>query len=109
MKRRLLDDSLWFYHQDGGRFYPWLRHSNHHGSTSFFVSEGSNHIADAIPVATVQELLAEVFIRGRSIWLFDGGKRTGLYRVGQRALVGWGGSPEVVDHARRLGAPAPSP
>ena len=37
MKRTLIDDSLWFIHKDGGRFYPWLRYSKHHRLRSFWV------------------------------------------------------------------------
>ena len=86
MKRALIDDSLWFVHKDGGRFYPWIRHSKHHGRSGFWVSDGSNLIEDAIPVATIADLLVEVFSRGRSVWLFDNAERTGLYRFRHDAL-----------------------
>ena len=72
MKRTLIDDSLWFIHKDGCRFYPWFRYSKQHRLRSFWVSDGSNLIRDATPVATVAELVTEVFSRGRSVWLFDG-------------------------------------
>lgn len=111
MKRELVDVSLWFHHSDGSRFYPWLRLSKHHGYSSFWVSEGSNHIADAISVATVSELVEEVFSKGRSIWLCDGGSpgKCGLYRYGARVIRGWGGSEKVASLARRAGAPLPMP
>ena len=72
MKRGLIDDSLWFHHSDGSRFYPWIRFSKRHGYSSFWVSEGSNHIADATSISTVAELVQEVFAKGRRIWLCDG-------------------------------------
>lgn len=106
MKRTLIDDSLWFIHKDGGRFYPWLRYSKHHRLRSFWVSDGSNLIQDATPVATVAELVTEVFSRGRSVWLFDGDKRGGLYRYGHDAIQGWGATDEVIALAERAGAPA---
>lgn len=106
MKRPLIDDSLWFIHKDGGRFYPWHRYSKHHGSSSFWVSDGSNLIEDAVPVATIAELVVEVFSRGRSVWLFDNGKRGGLYRYGHDAILSWGASAEVASMALRAGAPA---
>lgn len=106
MKRTLIDDSLWFIHKDGGRFYPWLRYSKQHRLRSFWVSDGSNLIQDATPVATVAELVAEVFFRGRSVWLFDNGKRGGLYRFGHDAIQGWGAADEVEALAVRAGAPS---
>lgn len=106
MKRVLIDDSLWFIHKDGGRFYPWLRYSKHHRLRSFWVSDGSNLIQDATPVATVAELVAEVFSRGRSVWLFDNGKRGGLYRFGHDAIQQWDGTPAIATLALRAGAPA---
>ena len=105
MKRNLIDDSLWFVHKDGGRFYPWLRYSKHHGRDGFWVSDGSNLIEDAIPVATMAELLVEVFSRGRSVWLFDNGERTGLYRFRHDAIQDWGASVELRPVAIRAGAP----
>lgn len=110
MKRELIDDSLWFHHADGSRFYPWIRFSKHHGYSSFWVSDGSNHIADAISVATVAELVQHVFAKGRSVWLCDGGSpgRCGLYRFGARVVQGWGGADEVVSLALAAGAPAPT-
>ena len=106
MKRALIDDSLWFIHKDGGRFYPWFRYSKHHRLRSCWVSDGSNLIQDATPVATVTELVAEVFSRGRSVWLFDNGKRGGLYRFGHDAIQGWGAADEVEALAVRAGAPS---
>jgi len=110
MKRELIDDSLWFHHADGSRFYLWIRFSKHHGYSSFWVSDGSNHIADAISVATVAELVQHVFAKGRSVWLCDGGSpgRCGLYRFGARVVHGWGGADEVVGLALAAGAPAPT-
>lgn len=105
MKRALIDDSLWFIHKDGGRFYPWLRYSKHHDHTSFWVSDGSNLIEDATPVSTIADLVVEVFSRGRSIWLSEHGKRTGLYRFGHDAIQDWGASAEVKPLALRAGAP----
>lgn len=105
MKRALIDQSLWFIHKDGSRFYPWHRYSKHHGFRSFWVSDGSNLIEEATPVATIAELLVEVFSRGRSVWLFDNEERVGLYRFGHEAIVGWGASMEVAVMARRAGAP----
>ena len=106
MKRALLDESLWFIHKDGGRFYPWHRYSKHHGFSSFWVSDGSNLIVHGVPVATIAELVVEVFSRGRSVWLFDNGNRSGLYRYGYDAILGWGASAEVASMALRAGAPA---
>jgi hypothetical protein len=106
MKRALIDESLWFIHKDGGRFYPWQRYSKHHGISSFWVSDGSNLIEDAVPVATIAELVVEVFSHGRSVWLFDNGRRGGLYRYGHDAILGWGASAEVASMALRAGAPA---
>jgi hypothetical protein len=105
----MVDETLWFWHKDGGRFYPWNRYSNHHGISSFWVSEGSNLIEDAIPVASIAELVDQVFRKGRSIWLFDGGTpgRGGLYRFGLRTIKSWGGEPSVVRLALQAGAPAP--
>ena len=108
VKRPRIDDSLWFVHTDGGRFYPWFRHSGYHGHGSFWVSDGSNRIEEAIPVATIAELVVEVFARGRSVWLFDNDKRTGLYRFGHGAIRDWGASTEVRAMAVRVGAPEPS-
>lgn len=108
MKRTLIDDSLWFIHKDGGRFYPWYRYSRHHRLRSFWVSDGSNMIQDAIPVATVAELISEVFLRGRSVWLFDGGKRGGLYRFGHDAIQSWGAEDNLGTLAERMGAPRSS-
>ena len=105
MKRTLIDDSLWFVHKDGGRFYPWLRYSRHHRMRSFWVSDGSNLIQDAISVATVADLVAEVFSRGRSVWLFDNGKRGGLYRFGHDAIQSWDADDYVRALAERAGAP----
>lgn len=107
MRRARIDDSLWFIHKDGSRFHPWLRHSGHHGFSSFWVSDGSNRIEDAIPVATIAGLVVEVFSRGRSVWLLDDGNRGGLYRFGHDAIQDWGASPEVASLALRAGAPAP--
>lgn len=107
MNRPLIDDSLWFVHKDGGRFYPWLRYSKQHGRSGFWVSDGSNLIEDAIPVATMDELLLEVFSRGRSVWLFDNGERTGLYRFRHDAIRDWGASVELRPMAIRAGAPEP--
>ena len=107
MSRTLIDDSLWFLHKDGGRFFPWLRYSRHHDRSGFWVSDGSNLIEDAIPVATISELVVEVFSRGRSVWLFDNGQRTGLYRFRHDAILGWGASAEVRPLAVRAGAPEP--
>lgn len=107
MKRTLIDESLWFVHKDGGRFYPWLRYSKHHQCSSFWVSDGSNLIEDAIPVATMADLVVEVFSRGRSVWLFDNGKRGGLYRFGHNAIHDWGASTQVRPMALRAGAPGP--
>lgn len=107
MKRTLIDDSLWFIHKDGGRFYPWFRYSRHHRLRSYWVSEGSNLIQDALPVATVEELVTEVFSRGRSAWLFDNGKRGGLYRFGHDVIQQWGAKPPVEALALRAGAPVP--
>lgn len=104
MKPSLIDDSLWFIHRDGSRFYPWLRYSNHHGRSSFWVSDGSNLIEDAISVATIADLVVEIFSRGRSVWLFDG-KRSGLYRFGHDAILEWGASKEVRPMALQAGAP----
>lgn len=107
VKRTLIDDSLWFIHKDGGRFYPWLRYSKHHGSTAFWVSDGSNLIEDAIPVVTMAGLVVEVFSRGRSVWLFDNAKRRGLYRFHHNAIHDWGASSGVKVMAIRAGAPHP--
>ena len=107
MNRPLIDGSLWFVHKDGGRFYPWLRYSKQHGRSGFWVSDGSNLIEDAIPVATMAELLVEVFSRGRSVWLFDNGGRTGLYRFRHDAIRDWGASVELRPMAIRAGAPEP--
>ena len=106
-KDDLFDRSLWFVHQDGGRFYPWLRYSGHHMRRGLWVSDGSNLIEDAIPVETLEALIIEVFSRGRSVWLSDG-KRTGLYRFGHDAIREWGASAEVRLLAVRAGAPPPS-
>lgn len=106
MRRTLIDDSMWFIHKDGSRFYPWHRYSEHHRLRSFWVSDGSNLIRDAISVATVPGLVTEVFLRGRSVWLFDGGKRGGLYRFGHDAIQEWGAEEEVRVLAERIGAPA---
>lgn len=108
MKRTLIDESLWFIHKNGGRFYPWLRYSKHHERSSFWVSDGSNLIEDAIPVATMADLVVEVFSRGRSVWLFDNGTRGGLYRFGHDAIHDWGASAEVRLMALRAGAPGPA-
>lgn len=107
VKRPRIDDSLWFVHTDGGRFYPWFRHSGHHGYSSFWVSDASNRIEEATPVATIAELVVEVFARGRSVWLFDNDKRTGLYRFGHDVIHDWGASAEVRAMAIRAGAPEP--
>lgn len=107
VKRGLIDDSLWFIHKDGGRLYPWVRYSKHHGSTAFWVSGGSNLIEDAIPVVTMADLVVDVFSRGRSVWLFDNAKRRGLYRFHHNAIHDWGASPEVKFMAIRAGAPPP--
>ena len=104
-RRALIDDTLWFVHKDGGRFYPWLRYSGHHGRSGFWVSDGSNLIEEAIPVATMADLVVEVFSRGRSVWLFDNDRRSGLYRFGHDAIRGWGASDEVMSLALRAGAP----
>ena len=111
MKSELINDSLWFCHANGVRLYPWIRFSKHHGYSSFWVSEGSNHIADAVPVDTISELVEQVFTKGRSIWLCDGGSPSncGLYRYGVRVIRGWGGSAEVERLALRAGAPRPTP
>lgn len=106
MKRPLIDDSLWFIHKDGGRFYPWQRYSKYHGFSSFWVSDGSNLIEDAVPVGTIAELVVEVFSRGRSVWLSDNGKRTGLYRFGHDVIHDWGALAVVAPMAVRAGAPA---
>ncbi|MBJ7574544.1 hypothetical protein [Luteimonas sp. MC1828] len=106
MRSALIDDSLWFIHKDGGCFYPWFRYSKHHRLRSFWVSDGSNLIQDATPVATVPELVTEVFSRGRSVWLFDGGKRGGLYRFGHDAIRKWDATQAVATLALRAGAPA---
>lgn len=108
MKRELIRDSLWFIHKDGGRFFPWHRYSRHHALRSFWVSDGSNLIRDAQPVATVTDFAREVFARGRSGWLFDGGSRGGLYRFGHDAIRWWGASDSMRDIAERAGAPAAS-
>lgn len=105
MKRNLFDDTLWFVHKDGSQFYPWFRHSKHHGRSSFWVSDGSNLIEDATPVATMDELVVEVFSRGRSVWLIDNGGRTGLYRFGHDAIRDWDASEELRLMAIRAGAP----
>ena len=107
MRRELIDNSLWFIHKDGGRFYPWLRYSKHHGHSGFWVSDGSNLIEDAIPVATMAELLLEVFSHGRSVWLSDNEGRTGLYRFRHDAIQDWGASVELRPKAIRAGAPEP--
>ena len=107
MKRPLIDDSLWFIHKDGARFHPWRRYSKHHGFSSFWVSDGSNLIKDAVPVDTIAELVVEVFSRGRSVWLSDNDKRTGLYRFGHDVIHDWGASAEVRLMAIRAGAAAP--
>lgn len=107
MMRALLDESLWFIHKDGVRFYPWHRYSKHHGFSSFWVSDGSNLIEDAVPVATIAELVVEVFSRGRSVWLLDNGKRTGLYRFGHDAIQDWGATGNLRSMAIRAGAPKP--
>ena len=88
MRSELIDDSLWFQHANGFRLFPWIRFSKHHGYSSFWVSDGSNHISDAIPVATVSELVLQVFTNGRSIWLCDGGSpsKCGLYRFGAQVM-----------------------
>jgi putative restriction endonuclease len=101
MKRELIDDSLWFIHKDGTSLYPWLRYSNRHQRRGFWVSDGSNLIEDAIPIDTVAELVREVFSHGRSVWLSDGGSRTGLFRFGHDAIKSWGAVATVqrlVDH-----------
>ena len=49
MSRTLIDDSLWFVHKDGGRFFPWLRYSRHHDRRGFWVSDGSNLIEEHPP------------------------------------------------------------
>lgn len=108
LKRALIDDALWFLHQDGGRFYPWLRFSKHHQQRSFWVSDGSNLIRDAIPVPTIEGLVVEVFARGRCVWLFDGGKRGGLYRFGHGVIQSWDATPSVRAAALRSGAPSPA-
>jgi len=64
MKRGMPDESLGFIHKDGGGFYPWHRDSKYHGFSSFWGSDGSNLIEHAIPVATVAELVVEVFRAG---------------------------------------------
>lgn len=105
MKRALIDESLWFIHKDGSRLYPWLRYSKHHDRSSFWVSDGSNLIQDAIPVATMADLVMAVFSHGRSVWLFDNDKRAGLYRFGHDAIHDWGASAEVRAMALQAGAP----
>ncbi len=105
MSSALIDDSLWFIHKDGGCIYLWFRYSKYHRLRSFLVSDGSNRIQDATPVATVAELAAQVVSRGRSVWLFDNGKRGGLYRFGCDAIQGWGATDEVEALAVRAGAP----
>lgn len=109
MRSALIDDSLWFWHKDGRRLYPWRRHSSYHGLRSLWVSDGSNHIRDAIAIDSVGDLIREVFGRGRSVWLFDGGVpgRGGLYRFGHDAVVSWGAVPDVAHLAHSAGAPAP--
>ena len=107
MKRALIDDSLWFIHKDGGRFYPWFRYSKHHRLRSFWVSDGSNLIQDATPIATVAALVTEVLSRGRSAWMFDAGRCGGLHRFGHDAIQQWGSMPSVDALALRTGAPAP--
>lgn len=91
------DESLWFEHVDGYRLYPWLRDSRKRGRKGFWVSDGSNLIEDAEPVASVEALIHEVFGRRRSVWLRP--RRTslpgGLYRLGERAIRGWGAAPAV--------------
>lgn len=106
MKRSLIDDSLWFVHQDGGRFYPWIRHSKYHDRSSFWVSGGSNHIKDATAVATISDLVVEVFSKGRSVWLSDNAGRTGLYRFGHDAIQDWGASEAVRPMVLRAHSPA---
>jgi len=107
MRSELIDDSLWFQHANGFRLFPWIRFSKHHGYSSFWVSDGSNHISDAIPVATVSELVLQVFTNGRSIWLCDGGSpsKCGLYRFGAQVIRRWGGSDSVSRLAVQAGAP----
>jgi hypothetical protein len=105
MKRKLIDDSLWFIHKDGTRLYPWLRYSNHHRRRGLWVSDGSNLIEDAIPVDTVAELVREVFSTGRSVWLSDGGDRTGLFRFGHDAIKSWGAVAPVQQLVEQAGKP----
>ena len=97
MTDKRLDDALWFEHEKGYRLYPWYRQSAHHGRSAFWVSDGSNLIKDADPVDSVEELIAHVFQRKRSIWLRANGTPalSGLYRVGERALKGWGAAPNL--------------
>jgi hypothetical protein len=105
MKRGLIDDSLWFIHKDGTRLYPWLRYSNRHRQRGFWVSDGSNLIEDAILIDTVAELVREVFSHGRSVWLSDGGSRTGLFRFGHDAIRSWGAVATVQQLVSQVGKP----
>lgn len=101
MSEKRIDESLWFEHQDGHRLYPWYRRSGHHGRSAFWVSDGSNHIEDAEPVESVEELVDHVFRRNRSIWLRakDDPALPGLYKLDGRVLKGWGAEPSLASLA----------
>lgn len=92
MKEARIDESLWFDHEAKYRLYPWRRHSEKRGRTAFWVSDGSNLIEDADAIDTVEALIKEVFGRNRSVWLRprQSSPSGGLYRLGERAIRGWG-------------------
>lgn len=90
------DPNLRFIRVDGVSLYPWWRKSSHHGRAAFWVSDGSNHMEHATAVESLEDLIEEVFSKGRSVWLrpekfVEGG---GLYRMGEQAVTGWDAAPE---------------
>lgn len=105
-----LDDSLWFERNDGTRLYPWWRNAKKRGQSAYWVSDGSNLIEDADPVESIEALIHEVFSRGRSVWLRARKPGiVGLYRLGERAIRGWGattGVKPLVEAAMHRASPA---
>jgi len=97
MSQPRFDESLWFEHTNGTRLHPWWRHATKRGRTAFWVSDGSNLIEDADPIESIEDLIREVFDRGRSVWLRS--KQTpaitGLYRLGEQAIRRWGATAVV--------------
>lgn len=111
MRESKFDESIWFEHQDGYRLFPWYRKSGTHGISAFWVSDGSNLIEDAEPTDSIEDLVREVFGRNRSVWLRRNvtPAKSGLYRLNERAIRGWGAMPSargIVETALRSGGAA---